>query len=536
MDLPREQRLQRGRVLTELGWIAEAEAEVVQLLDEAPDNLDALGLFAKLKHIKGELSQAIACWAQLHARSSLAGRTPDHDRMFALAQFYDHVGTPDALAGAANICRYALGDLEARGVERLSLLSRIASFERRAGRDSDAARLDAQFLANVRRRMHRPTLRDLVEVAAREYLPIDELRRVRTPGMADGDRAPLTRRELALFEALVGDVTRARMLFGDGGEPLDRQYLAELAALAGDEARAIELALPTLVQTGDSLLLGWVLDRSSPALDAYWAEPAHRAHAFAILERSLAIAPHRAQTWKRLSRLHAFAGNLDEAARYEARATALAAAETAREAPIGRVLAAGVYHFGGKPKGLLHEIWVHREPTTPGRGGTLADIDIHGNITAELRAAIRNAFVAVREYARSKFPHATGDIADWTYSYKLPKEDEPSGGLSAGLPTALAFLSTFLQRPVSRTIASSGALVTEAHDVITIGRIGEADFKVKAAFHGNLRSLILPTSNRSDVETSVHVPLQIAHEIVQYAGDLDHAVRLVFGNDAFTRL
>jgi hypothetical protein len=246
-----------------------------------------------------------------------------------------------------------------------------------------------------------------------------------------------------------------------------------------------------------------------------------------------------AYAWRRPSHRQVsgrWGDSASDAARIEsARASALAAARTERDNPIGRVLAAGVYHFNGKPKGLLHELWVHREPTTPGRGGTLSADDILGNVTPELRAAIRNIFVAVREYAKAKFPHATRDIADWTYSYKLPKEDEPSGGLSAGLPTALAFLSTFLQRPVPRTIASSGALVSEAHDVITLGRIGEADFKVKAAYHGNLRSLILPAANRADVEASLHVPLAITHEVVQYAADLDQAVRLVFGDDAFTR-
>jgi ATP-dependent Lon protease len=92
-----------------------------------------------------------------------------------------------------------------------------------------------------------------------------------------------------------------------------------------------------------------------------------------------------------------------------------------------------------------------------------------------------------------------------------------------------------LQRPVSRTIASSGALITEAHDVITIGRIGEADYKVKAAYHGNLRSLILPLANRADLERSQLVPREITNEIVHYAADLDQAVKLVFGTDAFTR-
>src|SRR5262249_15488339 len=152
-----------------------------------------------------------------------------------------------------------------------------------------------------------------------------------------------------------------------------------------------------------------------------------------------------------------------------------------------------------------------------------------GNVTPEMRAAIRNTFVAVREYARAKFPLATRDLDDYTYSYKLPKEDEPSGGLSAGLPSALAFLSVFLQRPVPQGVASSGALITGAHAVITIGGVGDVDFKVKAAYHANARALILPLAHRADLERSAVAPPEISREIVQYAADLDRAVALVFG-------
>ena len=67
--------------------------------------------------------------------------------------------------------------------------------------------------------------------------------------------------------------------------------------------------------------------------------------------------------------------------------------------------------------------------------------------------------------------------------------------------------------------------------MITIGRIGEADFKVSAAYHGNLRSLLLPAANRADLERSTHVPIAITDEIVRYAADLDEAVKLVFGAD-----
>ena len=81
------------------------------------------------------------------------------------------------------------------------------------------------------------------------------------------------------------------------------------------------------------------------------------------------------------------------------------------------------------------------------------------------------------------------------------------------MPTALAFLSTFLQRPVPNTLASSGALVCEAHDVIVIAPIGDAEQKVKAAYHRNLRTLLLPHGNRADLERSTVVPRAISGDI-----------------------
>src|SRR4051794_2551309 len=52
-----------------MGELYDAELVVADLLDERPDDLDALSLYAKIKHMRGELSQAIACWAHIHARS-----------------------------------------------------------------------------------------------------------------------------------------------------------------------------------------------------------------------------------------------------------------------------------------------------------------------------------------------------------------------------------------------------------------------------------------------------------------------------------
>jgi hypothetical protein len=629
--------LVRAKVLVELGWVPEAELEIARVLEETPEDLSAISLFAKIKHIRGQLSQAIGCWAHIHARSphnentrmqlralfdlardperaaseflvlggmqlarkpavqleleqafalfherkpdearaccahiasrhkgrdaqlyklatmagawlaELAGEWPaarellehlgqergfehDRDRLFALVRVYDEIGTPDTIEAAAKICRHVLRELEEQGVEKISLLRRLASLERRAGRDEDAADLERKFLAGVRRRMHRPSLGDLVAVAAQDYLPLAALREVRPA--SDELPTELSRRERALVHALRDERSQAQVLFADGGDRLDRRYLADLAALDGHHDRAVDLYLDTLADL-DPHVVGWLLDHHarapSPAITAFLA--ARSDDVARVLEHACAIAPLRPDPWRRLALVHA--GEPERAASCRVRADALAQAAAARALPIGRVLAASVYHFTGKAKGLLHEIWVHRSPTQPGRGGTLAADDILGNITPEMRSAIRNTFVAVREYARARFPLATADLADYTYSYKLPKEDEPSGGMSAGLPSALAFLSVFLQRPVPHGIASSGALVTESHDAITIGRIGEAEYKVKAAYHANARALILPVANKVDLERSTLAPAEIAREIVRYAADLDQALELVFGSNVF---
>ena len=196
---------------------------------------------------------------------------------------------------------------------------------------------------------------------------------------------------------------------------------------------------------------------------------------------------------------------------------------------MGRVLADSVYHFVGRAKGLIHEIWAARRPAAAGRGGFLEEI--LGNLTPEFSQAVRNTFLSVREFARAKWPHQTRDILDYSYTYKVTKEDEPSGGLSAGLPTALAFLSVFLNRPVPQDVASSGVLIADSHDVQVLRAVGEPEYKVRGAYNRNLRKVILPEANRRELEDNASVPRAICAEIVLFASTLDEAVMLTFGED-----
>ncbi|HTS02879.1 MAG TPA: hypothetical protein VMN04_10165, partial [Thermoanaerobaculia bacterium] len=64
-----DDRLRHARILVEIGELYDAEAEVESILVEHPEDLTALDLLAKVKHMRGELSEAIACWTQVHEKA-----------------------------------------------------------------------------------------------------------------------------------------------------------------------------------------------------------------------------------------------------------------------------------------------------------------------------------------------------------------------------------------------------------------------------------------------------------------------------------
>jgi tetratricopeptide (TPR) repeat protein len=633
-----EERHLYGKVLVELGELRSAEEQVALILEEEPADLTALSLYAKIKHMRGELSQAIACWAQIHLRSphnetalmqltgmlhlakdpergageymALGGfqlarkpvaqmeleevfriylsRQPveararcaqlatkyrasdretyklimlagawiaelssdfttaatsleslgaergfedDVDRILALVRVYEQIGTDEKLRAAVNICRH----LERR-FEKISTQSRLAALYARLGETALAQEYERQYLESFRRRMHRPTLHEVVRVAARRYLPLERLRSLQPA--TNALPADLPTRERALARALAGDFAAARASFADGADVLDRKYLADLDVLEGQRARAARGYVEALASDPEDLqVLGWLLDHAAE-LDAktaeYFRDPAVSARAHELLQEAIRATPLRATLWRQLAALASLQPG--DAARAEAerchkRADALVAQRD--DSAIGRVLAAGVYRFIAKSKGLIHEIWAARQPAAPGQGGWLPESQILGNLTAEMKQGVAATFMAVREYARAKFPHLIGDLADYNYSFRVTKEDEPSGGLSAGLPTAVACLSVFLQRPVPGDAALSGVIVADAHDVLTVKAIADAEYKVKAAYNRNLRALLLPSANAQELARSRQVPTQIGSEIVRFVGSLDQAVAVLFGESIF---
>jgi hypothetical protein len=628
-----EWRLPLAIVLVELGELGAAEAEVLRLLAEAPQDRQALGLLAKIKHIRGELSAAIACWAQMNALAAegegahmrlatmlhlaedpergageflalgqhqlwrkpatlleleaafrlFVQRRPDEaraacarlaqktrhdrdlfklallaeawiaelagdfggavelleqlgeergfagdtDRALALVRVYERRGLPEDLDKAIHVCEYLAGRLQS--FERVTALGRLAALSRARGHE-DAAEAERRFLAAFQSAMYRPTLLDALTAASHRYLPLRLLARAHFVAAEIPDQA--APRVQALAQALRGELAAAQAGFQALATPLDRKYLADLALLVSDRRGAVRGFLDSLEEDPDDpRVVGWLIDQLDTPEGATVGErlrqPAAQARALAALEAQVRETPRRAAAWRQLAALHALRGDAAEQRRCAERDAALAHAEARRERAVGRVLSAAVYHFAGRAKGLVHEVWAARKPVAAGQGGFLEEI--LGNLTPELVQAVRNTFAAVREYALANLPHLTTHLLDFNYSFKVTKEDEPSGGLSAGLPAAIAFLSVFLNRPVPQDIAVSGMLVTDAHDVLVVRPVGESEEKVRGAYNRNLRTMLLPEGNGADLARGIQVPQAIWQELVVFTPDLDSAVKLVFG-------
>jgi tetratricopeptide (TPR) repeat protein len=641
---PNDERIRYAEVLVEIGDLTLAEMEVAQVLDESPEHPEALSLFGKLKHMRGQLSLAVACSAQIqskhvgsserarmHLESMLhlaqdptqgageflamgqfqlvqkptaylaleeafrqyvsrrpneagiicrnvatryrdrdgevyklavlaeawiyeligdfeisiqilerlgleRGYETDIDRLLALISLYERTGSRERLESAVNIGKY----LE-KNHQDPHVLGRLALLYRRLGDREAAAEYERRHLDAYRRKMHRADFREVVEVASHRFLPIERLRAIHFSDPVLTPSGP--ERETALGAAIRGDLATAKRTFSRGEDLLGLKYWANLEALSGTHTgreRAIELYARALREDPTDLyVIGWLLDREAEARSPKVADLLKMKSivptVLEALEAAVHVSPNDYRIWRRLATLLALqhGGDTAQQRRFEERAESLERSSRERSRAIGRVLSAATYRFAGTIHGLVHEVWATRELASPGQGGSLRRDDILGNVTEEMRTNVRNTFLATREYAQAKFPHATGDILDYNYGYKVTKEDEPSGGTSAGLPTALAFLSVFLQRPVPQDVASTGVMVTDAHDVLTVRLVGDLDYKVDGAYHRNLRMILVPSGNRPMLERSTIVPHAISDEIVRYVPDLDQAAGLVFGDLEF---
>ena len=635
-----DERVSQAKVFVELDSLVEAERLITSVLEDHPDHITALNLLAKIKHIKGEVSQAIGCWAQIHARSpnnenaqlflmsilnlaqnpernagdyivlgqfqlvkkpsahldlekafghflarepekaravcarlaldnkakdrdvfrlavlaeawiaqhseqlqdarqlledlgKASGFETDFDRVMALSRIYEQIGTDEALGAALHILRYLK-----RRQEKITLYPALVQVCRRLNMEEDAEGYEQTYLKLFMRRMHLPTLEEVIDVASHRYIPLKDLVNVRrSDNVVPVDLDPLER-AIADYLGSESFAVQPFLELGDSGI-LGLKYAAEAHAMLGQPQAAEGLLRQIMTQVpGDIDAAGSWLDlQADKHLTAGSGPPTDvmiSAGAAEVLKNRTMVEPLDFLHWRRMGLLSMLRGDLVEADRCLERCNALMQVNKRRDLPIGRVLTAAVYNFIGKKKGLIHEMWADRHPVPKGTGGAFPERQVLGNVHPDLKDAIRNVFVATKEYARAKFPTLTRDINDFEYVLKITKEDEPSGGLSAGLPTALAFLSVFLQRPVPSSIASSGVVITDAHDQIALRHVQDTEIKIKGAFNRNLETLILPFDNARELQNPFHVPRDIVARTVKFARTLDEAVTLVFGREVWT--
>jgi len=107
---------------------------------------------------------------------------------------------------------------------------------------------------------------------------------------------------------------------------------------------------------------------------------------------------------------------------------------------------------------------------------------------------------------------------------RIPEDDAPSSGDSAGLPIAVAFASVMLGFSPPRDMAFSGALICDAHHVLTIGKIGDVDAKIEGAYERRPCKIVLPADNRDDVIFAERIPRQIADQMVIFARTFDEVL------------
>jgi ATP-dependent Lon protease len=220
------------------------------------------------------------------------------------------------------------------------------------------------------------------------------------------------------------------------------------------------------------------------------------------------------------------------ATRHRRRAQAIAHGAEDRQR-IGRVLCAAAFRHAGDLRGVMHELWFSSRRVPKGRGGTLEPHHVLGNVAPDLRAQAINVFHATAAFAIARFGIDDVAFGARRFTLKLTKEDEPSSGDSASLPIAIALVSCLLKIPVRPDIALSGALVTDAHDVITVRRVGDVDAKIEGAYERRARMLVLPADNREDVGRAERVPPDVASSLVRFVSTLDEACEAVFGDDIF---
>jgi tetratricopeptide (TPR) repeat protein len=472
------------------------------------------------------------------------GFETDFERLSFLARICERVGSRVAAKKALHIYQHVNMQYG-----NLSALPRLSSLHRQLDEEDAARRYDAEYERRFSQRMQRLAPSQTLRALALAYVPLD---RVARPRLHADDRSacdlelrlarsPSSRqRREGLLAFLDGELERAASCLRALADRPDASfkdcaYAADVARLRGD-ADAPSYYARALAHGGAANFVVW-----QQVLSCTLAEHAERCvagldddrlqHARAALLEAARSAPANADAWRGLALVEQRLGG-DTHSVYANKAAALVRTP-GTGADIGRVLAAAVYAIGGKPKGVIHEVCATRRRVHQGTGGVIGEQDLLGNLGADFRGLVHLALSIVKDYAVAKWPHLCLDLDDHAYGLRVSKDDEPSSGDSAGLPVAMALMSQLLRKPMPQDIALSGAITCDGRGRVTVRPIGDALFKIKGAYHRDLRVIVLPKANQPEVEATHVIPERARKEIVRFVATLDEAVEVVWGRDAW---
>lgn len=475
------------------------------------------------------LEQAQDIRGAIHTLERLAdeqGMASDVERLLCLSMLYEREGTVERIRRALRAVRHAY-----MVTGKPALLRRIARLVGKLGHLHLADAFERRYDDIFQQRMHALTLSETVSVLRFVYVPPEGLSRLSFPhasltelrGRHQVRRRIDHKRRAALLALCAQDDAQALVIFQEidtrgHSTSVDLLYLADILERCGAMSEALRLrkrAIASLERLDSTSLLRFFgHDRTETAgIISIFHDPTRMDEAARVLQARSKVFPLDPRTFVALARIAQARGNESDAREHQNHADALI---RLAHTPAHIVLAAATFRRGGEVRGIIHEVWVDVRRVKKGHGG-LDEADILGSVTPDLRARIVAIFHAVRAFVQTHYPHrVVPDLDDRRYFLRITKDDEPSSGDSAGLPIAVVFASVMLGFSIPTNMAFSGALICDAHHVLTIGKIGDVDAKIEGAYERRLRRIVLPADNRDDALLAERIPRRVVDELVLF--------------------